>query len=175
MTAMSSGKPTLASAPAEVRQPAPQALGMLTHKLWLISLAVGIVILAGSMAFDWLLVRHRESVVALTISNLLVSGLAMLLIFTVLSYGRRRRQQAELRMEALGEVNHHIRNALQSLAFSAGSLQNRREPESQDISEAIQRIQWALLEILPKVEPSYEPFEGSARTAVRHNLLPRDK
>jgi hypothetical protein len=175
MATMAPGNPTLASAPARQPESAPPAFGMLTRRLWLIAAAVGLVMFAGSMAFDWLLVEHRERLVALAVSDALVGILGMVLVFTVLEYGRKRRQQVELRMEALGEVNHHIRNALQSLAFSAASLKGRREPENQDITDAINRIQWALLEILPKVEPTYEPFEGSARTAVRHDLLRREK
>jgi hypothetical protein len=148
---------------------------MLTRKLWLLAFAVSGVLYAGSMAFDFLLLERHERLLALLLSNALVGLLGGVLVFTVLAYGRRQRAQAELRMEALSEVNHNIRNALQSLAFAAGSLKNRRAPENEAITEAIQRIQWALLEILPKVEPNYEPFEGSARTAVRHNLLPKEK
>ncbi len=139
---------------------------MLTRNLPLIATCVGVVVFAASMAIDWLLFAHSERAVAVVASNALAALVTAALVFTVLAFGRRQRLEMETRMEALLEVNHHIRNALQSLTFAAGSLKNRQERESEAVSEAIQRIQWALREVLPKVEPAYEPFEGSARAVV---------
>ncbi len=145
---------------------------MLTGKLWIIAGAIGGVVFIGSVAFDLLLLKHEETPLAIVVSNALVALLATVLVFTLLAYGREQRRLVEERMEALNEVNHHIRNALQALAFAAGALKDRKE--SAAINDAIVRIQWALSEVLPRVEPSYEPFEGSARHASEHNLLPRD-
>jgi signal transduction histidine kinase len=144
---------------------------MLTRNLWVIAGAIGIVMFVGSVGFDIALLKH-EPTLAIVISNGLVASLAAALVFILLAYGREQRRRIEMRMEALQEVNHHIRNALQALAFAAGALQERKE--SAAINEAILRIQWALSELLPRVEPTYEPFEGSARHASEHNLLPRD-
>ena len=146
---------------------------MLTRNLWLVAAAVGFVMFIGSVGFDLVLLQHRETPLAIVVSNGLVALLSATLVFTLLAYGREQRRRMEERMEALIEVNHHIRNALQSLAFAAGTLKDRKE--SAAINEAILRIQWALSEVLPRVEPSFEPFEGSARHAAEHNLLPRDR
>ena len=135
---------------------------MLTRKLWLIASAIGAVMFVASVGFDVLLLKH-EATLAIIISNALVALLAGTLVFTLLAYGRAQRRQMLERMDALQEVNHHIRNALQSLAFTQGALQGTKEEVN--IKEAIQRIQWALAEVLPKVEPAFEPFEGSARNA----------
>lgn len=144
---------------------------MLTRNLWLIAAAIAIVMFVGSVGFDIALLKY-EATLAIIVSNALVAVLAATLVFTLLAYGREQRRRIEVRMEALSEVNHHIRNALQALAFAAGALKDRKE--SAAIDEAILRIQWALSELLPRVEPTYEPFEGSARHASEHNLLPRD-
>ncbi len=146
---------------------------MLTGNLWLISAAIGLLMFAGSVTIDFLLLKHEEAPVVIFVSNGLVALLAATLVFTLLAYGREQRRLIEERMEALNEVNHHIRNALQALAFASGALKDRKE--SAAINEAILRIQWALSEVLPRVEPTYEPFEGSARHASEHNLLPRDR
>ena len=138
-------------------------LSMLTRNLWLISGAVGLVMFVGGVSIDLILLKHQETPAAIAISNGLVALLAAMLVFTMLAYGRKQRRLIMERMEALNEVNHHIRNALQALAFSAGALQGTKEGVT--VSESIQRIQWALLEILPKVEPAYEPLQGSARQA----------
>ena len=136
---------------------------MLTRNLWLIAAAIGVVMFVGSMAFDLALLK-REATLAIAISNALVGLLAATLVFTLLAFGREQRRRLIERMDAMNEVNHHIRNALQSLAFTAAGLKGTKNGEA--ISEAVQRIQWALHEVLPKVEPTYEPLQGSARDAV---------
>jgi hypothetical protein len=138
-------------------------LSMLTGNLWLIAGAVGLVMFVGSVGFDLILLKHQETPAAILISNGLVALLAAMLVFTLLAYGRKQRRLIMERMEALNEVNHHIRNALQALAFTAGALKGMKEGVT--VSESVQRIEWALLEVLPKVEPTYEPLQGSARQA----------
>lgn len=153
-----------------------RALGMLTRNLWVIAAGMGIVLFAGSMAIDWLLLERSERLLAVALSNALAALLTAALVFTLLAYGRRERQRIEGRMATLQEVNHHVRNALQHLAFAAGSLNSRQEPEGEAVSEAIRRIHWALREVLPKVEPTFEPFEGSVRAAAtRHERSPDNK
>jgi hypothetical protein len=145
-------------------------LSMLTRNLWLIAGGLGLVMFVASLGFDLVLLKHRETPAAIMVSNGLVALLAATLVFTLLAYGRQQRRRIMERMEALNEVNHHVRNALQALSFTAGALQGTKEGAT--VSESIQRIQWALLEMLPKVEPTYEPFQGSARqgNAVRRDL-----
>ena len=143
---------------------------MLTRNLWLIVGAVGVVMFVGGVGFDLVLLKHQETPAAIVISNGLVALLAATLVFTLLAYGRKQRRLIMERLEALNEANHHIRNALQALAFTEGALKGTKEGVT--VSESIQRIQWALLEVLPKVEPTYEPLQGSAREAgaVRRDL-----
>jgi uncharacterized integral membrane protein len=136
-------------------------LAMLTRNLWPIAVAVGAVMFVASVGFDFVLLKHQETPAAIVISNGLVALLAALLVYTLLAYGREQRRRIIERMEALNEVNHHIRNALQAMAFTEGALKGTKEGAV--VSESIQRIQWALLEVLPKVEPTYEPLQGSAR------------
>ena len=144
-------------------------LSMLTRNLWPIAGAVGLVMFVASVGFDFVLLKRQETLAAIAISNGLVALLAAMLVLTLLAYGRKQRRLIMERMEALNEVNHHIRNALQALAFTEGALKGTKEGVT--VSESIQRIQWALLEVLPKVEPTYEPFQGSARQgdAVRRD------
>lgn len=161
--------------PLDLREGAPLRklwLRMLTGHLPLIAGGIGVIMFVASVSFD-LLLLERERTLAIVFSNGLVALFAAALVYTLLAYGRRQRRSVLERTETLNEVNHHIRNALQSLAFAAGTLKNRKEGDA--ISEAITRIQWALLEILPKVEPMYEPFEGSARDAVERLRRPAAK
>jgi len=50
----------------------------------------------------------------------------------------------------IAELNHHIRNALETISLSAYTTQNRQAMEI--ISGAVKRIDWALREILPVAE-----------------------
>jgi ABC-type nickel/cobalt efflux system permease component RcnA len=147
-------------------------LMMLTRNLWLIAGAIAIVMFVGSVSFDLVLLKHQETPLAIVVSNALVALLAATLVFTLLAYGREQRRRIEERMEALHEVNHHIRNALQALAFAAAALRDRKE--SAAINDAIVRIKWVLSEMLPRVEPTFEPFEGSARQISEHNAQRND-
>jgi hypothetical protein len=58
----------------------------------------------------------------------------------------RRRQHYAL---IIAELNHHIRNALQ-IIVSRADVAIHGMPELDDISSAIDRIDWALREILPR-------------------------
>ncbi len=156
---------------------APQPEGPPSHPSWplartshvLATAAIfAVLMFLSSMALDWILLYEHESrLVTIATSDALAGLIAGLLIFKLLSFERERRLRMEERLHTIGDMNHHIRNALQVIAFSVHSASNRKELE--EITEAVNRIQWALREVLPKVEPSFEPFEGSARAK-----LPRD-
>jgi hypothetical protein len=135
---------------------------MLTRKLWLIAGVLGMVMFVGSALLDVLLLEH-EAAFAIVLSDGLVALLAATLVYILLAYGRQQRRRMIERLEAVQEVNHHIRNALQALSFTGGALKGTKEGEV--VTEAIQRIEFALHEVLPKVEPTYESFQGSAREA----------
>jgi hypothetical protein len=62
-------------------------------------------------------------------------------------YEKRRRMMLERRMMVAAEVNHHIRNALTAVVFSA-SVQN--DPALQSVlKDATARINWVLTTVLP--------------------------
>jgi hypothetical protein len=58
-----------------------------------------------------------------------------------------RRENVASRLKTISELNHHIRNALQSIQLSAYSTQDQQAMK--EISAAVERIQWALREVLP--------------------------
>ena len=58
-----------------------------------------------------------------------------------------RRENVAARLKMIADINHHIRNALQSIQLSAYSTKDQQAIS--DISEAVERIQWALREVLP--------------------------
>jgi hypothetical protein len=71
----------------------------------------------------------------------------------VLLYERRRNQFLTDRLRVIQEMNHHVRNALQVISYSA-----RQQPDERlgtMVRESSERIEWALREILEgKSRPS---------------------
>lgn len=159
--------------PGAAEQDSAERFWTFTGRLWPIALLFGSVMFLLAMGLDWLLLLHREApLVTVAISNSAVGILAAALVLTLLRYGRTQRRLILHRIDTLNEANHHIRNALQAIAFSLGSLKDHKE--APQISNAMSRIQWVLRSILPKVEPSYEPFEGSVRQSASTSPPPDD-
>src|SRR4051812_28120518 len=65
----------------------------------------------------------------------------------IVVYERRRQKRLEERLQVIELMNHHVRNALQLISLSPRAKE--REENVQFIQQAVQRIDWALREILP--------------------------
>jgi 1,2-phenylacetyl-CoA epoxidase catalytic subunit len=75
-------------------------------------------------------------------------GLVGAALVYVLSLRERQRQQyVECRLRVIAEMNHHIRNALQVITFYT----HKGQKQEVGIVEAVERIQWALREVLPQL------------------------
>lgn len=149
--------------------PIPRTVGSLWlpsvgGRLWLVAGVFAVLMFLSSLALDWVLLRNHEgTLVTILVSDGLAGLVAGALVLRLLQFGRERRRQIEQRLHTISDMNHHIRNALQVIAFSVHSS---KAQELAEINEAVNRIQWALREILPKVEPTFEPFDGSARARL---------
>src|SRR5262249_8178041 len=84
--------------------------------------------------------------------------------FAAYSFSLHKEREAELRerVERIVEMNHHVRNALQVITY--WSLAERDKKEVELIRQAVDRIEWALREVLPsglgqKMPPRKEPLE----------------
>lgn len=131
--------------------------------VWLLSLFFGVIMFVFGAAMDWFVLGHRGPFTALTVSNAFSGALAFAVSLLFLRTERQKEQQMQHRIETLNEVNDQVRNTLQGLAFSIGRIGSARE--AGELQQAIDRIRWVLNEVLPKVEPQYRTFEGSAREA----------
>lgn len=91
--------------------------------------------------------RSRERLLAEVLSALIVGGLVAKLAHMV-----REQQRATIaRMQVIAEMNHHIRNALAPISLSVDAIDNRQLVRI--ISEGVDRIDWALREVLPREIP----------------------
>lgn len=125
------------------RQPGPIA------KLALGFLISALFITAVGLLFDRLMLREGISRIdILMVSNLLTGIVAAGLFLQIKLRAAEKQRLWEQRVQKLADMNHHVRNALQVLAFYASQTEDSRAAKL--IKESIQRIEWTLIEVLPR-------------------------
>lgn len=118
------------------------------------------------LRFDRLLARDgvTRTDILLT-SNGLTGIIAGLLFYSLSNNERHRRQLVSERLRTIAEMNHHIRNALQVITY-ATAAENQTDSVNL-IRSSVERIEWALREVLPGhvTSPAMPP------EPVRHETL----
>jgi hypothetical protein len=112
------------------------------------SLAALIVVALSSYVLEVRL--HGEGVPSrdlILLSNLLVGIVAAILVYVLSIRERQRQTYVECRLRVIADMNHHIRNALQVISFYS----RNGEKHEVGVAEAVERIQWALREVLPQL------------------------
>ena len=80
----------------------------------------------------------------------------------------QRREAALLRMQVISEMNHHIRNALQVITYASAAQNQNDSVDSVDmIRSSVERIEWALREVLP----GHVTSPAASPTPARHESL----
>ena len=119
-----------------------------------VALGVGVVSFLATELMHYLLVpdlgRSRERFLAEGVSAFIVTCL----IAKLAQISRRQHQLTAARMQVVAEMNHHIRNALTAISLSADVTEDQHLIRV--ISEGVDRIDWALREILPREIPLQE-------------------
>ena len=77
------------------------------------------------------------------LDDLILGVLAGLLVF---AYEHRRSREMRKKLSVIAAMNHHVRNALQTISYLPYTDQAK---QVQLIQQSVNRIQWALQEILP--------------------------
>jgi hypothetical protein len=80
------------------------------------------------------------------VDDLVLGVLAGLLVF---AYEHRRSRELRQKLAMISAMNHHVRNALQTIAYVPYTEQAK---QMLLIQQSVNRIQWALNEILPGEE-----------------------
>ena len=115
------------------------------------ALGVGLVSFLATELMHYLLVpdlgRHHERLLAEGLSAFVVTCL----IGKLANITRQQRRLTMARMQVIAEMNHHIRNALTPISLSTYITENQQLIRV--ISEGVDRIDWALREILPREMP----------------------
>ena len=109
---------------------------------------------------------HRDGVPGrdlILLSSFLVGLVAAVLVYLLSVRERQRRAYVDCRLRVIAEMNHHIRNALQVITF----YNRKGEKHEVGVIEAVERIQWALREVLPQLPESLtETPTAIAQTAI---------
>ena len=91
------------------------------------------------------------------LSSFMVGLVAAALVHFLSVRERQRRAYVDCRLRVIAEMNHHIRNALQVITF----YNRKGEKQEVGVIEAVERIQWALREVLPQLPESPAEVESS--------------
>jgi hypothetical protein len=97
----------------------------------------------------------------LFVSDAVTAALAGGLMLWVLLIQRQRHRETEERFQVIADMNHHVRNALQVITY--WGVQERDRQQLRYIHDAVDRIEWALRDILPRGVPP--------QSATRYNRV----
>jgi uncharacterized membrane protein len=128
------------------------------RRLIAVSVLVFVLVSLIGYALDRYLVRdgiNRFQI--LMVSNALTGIVAGLLFYTLAFNERMRRAQIHHRLSTIAEMNHHIRNALQVITYATATGKDSESMEL--IQSSVDRIEWALREVLPGEGSTGAPVE----------------
>ena len=121
-------------------------------QLFLAAIFFALLVWGVDMGMDSVMIRLGDTRGELLfVSDAVAAVLAGGLMLWVLLIQRARHIETKQRMEVIGEMNHHVRNALQVISY--WGVQERDRQQLRFIHEAVDRIEWALRDVLPRVAP----------------------
>lgn len=132
---------------------------ILGNRTYLYGILAGIAIFVAVYAVTATLSRMHLRPEATLIDDFLIGVLVAALVVTLEKQHQRELRRQQERISLIIELNHHIRNALQSIVY-VNSKNNGQDAAL--VREATKRIEWALTEILPGDEsPPTKPKSKS--------------
>jgi|SRR6185312_5781872 len=147
----------------------PQTRNLLLFRPIFRSLALAITLTLLGAVVQHELSIHDISGIAEYFDDALVGALAGVMVF---AYERRQLKDLKQKLVTIRAMNHHIRNSLQAISYAPHT-----EPAEQVelIREAVDRITWALTDILPGDEQQSIELTLYAGNRSRNGLSPRDR
>jgi signal transduction histidine kinase len=134
-------------------QLAPPQEGWLFRSYWgiaLLSLLFALFVFVLGFGLDWVMLHHEDSIRQTIEFSDAVSALICGFVFLLfLRLYRQQRMMLRQRVEVIANMNHHVRNALQVIEFNSYSTSDQENLGA--IKSSVNRIQWALRELLPKL------------------------
>jgi signal transduction histidine kinase len=134
-------------------QLAPPQEGRLFRSYWgiaLLSLLFAVFVFMLGFGLDWVMLYKDDSIRQTIELSDAVSALICGFVFLLfLRLYRQQRATLRQRVEVIANMNHHVRNALQVIEFNSYSTSDQEKLGA--IRSSVNRIQWALRELLPKL------------------------
>lgn len=122
-------------------------------RLIVVSLCVVLLVSVVGFGFDRLLRREGATRTDILLTSSGLTGIvAGFLFYTLSNQERERRRLVQQRLQIIAEMNHHIRNALQIINYATAAQIHADSVEL--IHSSVERIEWALREVLPEYAPS---------------------
>jgi len=123
-----------------------------TRRSGLLSVLVVVIVSLIGLILDRLLIKEGLPRLDMMIfSNSLTGLFAGGLVWQMSREAKAHRDLVAERMKTIAELNHHIRNALQVIKFLGGkSRTGLDDVQLQLINDSVDRIEWALREVLPR-------------------------
>ncbi len=115
----------------------------------LLAVLAAFLIFVVTSAADLAMLREHESArLTFELSDAVASAAVGLLSYKLVRMHQQRQAQLRKRVEVIADMNHHVRNALQVISLTT---HGHDQAEIANIKESVNRIQWALRELLPKL------------------------
>jgi hypothetical protein len=111
----------------------------------LVGVAVGTFIFLSGGVLDWFVTRQYLPTMSLMLGGVVVALAVGLLVFQVLTDIQERYQAVLDQLQRIAELNHHIRNALQVIAYY--NVPERDERAIKQVNAEIVRIELVLREV----------------------------
>jgi hypothetical protein len=127
-------------------------------EIWIMSLSSGVVVFLGALALQWIIYDRFLHEDGLRLVGSIISGAFGALLVHGMSLRTRRSRLSELRrLESIALMNHHIRNALQTIVCCSGNSES-----SDIIYDSVDRIERVLSDVLPSIEDEPKSSDSSA-------------
>ncbi len=131
---------------------APWFARMSRLKLRLMSIGVFLFVFAINLVLDFVVARAAgSSTVGYVVSDAVAALVATVLVVRSITGHNQRREAVRRQLYTVAEMNHHVRNALDAIRMSAELTRDRDAIAI--ISDEVNRIEWALREVLGAEPP----------------------
>ena len=114
----------------------------------LAGIAAALIFLVSVTADLILLHGHEPARLTIEISDAVSAAVIGFLSYRIIRLQQQRREYVRQKVEVIADMNHHVRNALQVISLTT---HGGKQEEIVAIRESVNRIQWALRELLPKI------------------------
>ena len=135
---------------AHLMQPTPGLRIRSVREIWMWSVGAGLLVFTIAVLGQWVIYNLLLDHEGVRIVGGTIGAIVTTILVNRVLIQQREAAIADLnRFRVIAEMNHHIRNALQTISYQR--YLNGGGAEAEHLKEAVNRIEWVLKEILPDV------------------------